>query len=92
MQGEEFYRMSLAEFEKDGSKFDICDGILALGRVLYYIEKYAESRSYLQRALLMAQQMESKLLKRNIFITLSWLEHDNENYKEAFEYSEKGAE
>ena len=92
LQGEEFYRISLAEFEKDGSKFDICDGLLALGRVLYYIEKYTESRSYLQRALLMAQQIESKLLMRNTFIALSWLEHDSGNFKEAFEYSEKGAE
>ena len=92
LQGEEFYRMSLAEFENDGSKFDICDGLLALGRVLYYIEKYTESRSYLQRALLMAQQIESKLLMRNTFIALSWLEHDSGNFKEAFEYSEKGAE
>ena len=92
LQGEEFYRISLAEFENDGSKFDICDGLLALGRVLYYIEKYTESRSYLQRALLMAQQIESKLLMRNTFIALSWLEHDSGNFKEAFEYSEKGAE
>jgi len=90
--GEEYYKMSLSAFEKYNSKFDICDGILALGRVLYYSQKYDEAESYLLKALSMAQQMESKLLMRNAFITLSWLEHDRGNYKEAFEYSENGAE
>ncbi|MDD4009513.1 MAG: tetratricopeptide repeat protein [Fermentimonas sp.] len=84
--------MSLTAFENDGNKFDICDGILALGRVLYYNQKYDEAESYLLKALSMAEQMESKLLMRNAFITLSWLEHDRGNYKEAFEYSENGAE
>jgi two-component system NarL family sensor kinase len=91
-KGEDYYRMSLASFEKEGNKFDICDGILALGRVLYYGEKYDEAESYLLKSLSTAQQIGSKLLMRNTYITLSWLEHDRENYKAAFEYSEKGAE
>lgn len=91
-KGEVYYRKSLTSFEMDGNKFDICDGLLALGRVLYYAKKYDEAESYLLNSLSMAQQIESKLLMRNTYITLSWLEHDRGNYKEAFEYSEKGAE
>ncbi len=91
-EGETYYRKSLAAFEKDGNKFDICDGITAVGRMLYYSKKYNEAEPYLQKALEMAQQMQSKLLMRNVYLTLSWLEHDRGNYKKAFEYSENGAE
>lgn len=91
-KSEEYYRKSLDEFEKDGNKFDICDGIIALGRVLYYNGSYHEAETHLLNALSLARQIESKLLTRNTYLTLAWLEHDKGNYKDAFEYSEKAAE
>jgi len=86
---EEYYRKSLKEFEKIGDKFDICDGILAIGRILYFQERYNDSEPYLLKALEMAQEIRSKLLIRNAYTYLSYMEYGRGDYKKAYEYQDK---
>ncbi|GAB1452776.1 sensor histidine kinase [Draconibacterium sp.] len=83
---EENYRKSLAEYQKTGIGYDICDATLRIGGCLYYQEKYKEAEVVLLEALEMAEEQKSLLLIRNCYDVLSCLEYDRKNYQQAYEY------
>ena len=89
---EENYRKSLAEYQKTGIGYDICDATLRIGGCLYYQEKYKEAETILLEALEMAKKQKSLLLIRNCYDVLSCLEYDRKNYQQAYEYIDEYVE
>ena len=85
-EAETCYRLSLTAFEKTGEKFDICDGIIALGRILHYQGKNDDAEKQLQKALLMAHEINSNLLIRNCYDVFAFMEYDRKNFQKAFDY------
>jgi signal transduction histidine kinase len=59
-----------------------------VGKILYYREKFDEAEMYMQKALQMAQDIQSKLLIRNCYNFLAALEYERNNLKKAFQYNE----
>lgn len=88
-EGESYYRKALAAYEKTGSRYDIIDATIRIGSSLYYQKRYAEADVYLQKGLKKAQEMGSKILMRNTYDVLSYLEADRGNYKKAYSYLDR---
>lgn len=69
--------------------FDECDALYKIGLIYYYMQEYGVARDTLLKALSMAQALESKILKRNIYDVLSFLEANDGNFQTAYDYLNK---
>jgi signal transduction histidine kinase len=71
---------------KSNSAYDVCDTRYKTGLMLYYLQRYDAAADTLLRALQEAEKLGSKLLQRNIYDALSYLETDRGNTAKALEY------
>jgi len=85
-EAEQFYRRSLTAYEQTGIQYDITDAVIRIGGSLYYQERFDEAETYLLRGLAMADSIKSKVLMRNAYDVLSYLEYERGRFKEAYGY------
>lgn len=85
-EAEDYYRQSLRSAELTGIRYDIADALIRIGGSLYYQERFDEANVNLQKGLAVADSIGSKILMRNAFDVLSYLEYERGNFQKAYEY------
>ena len=86
LEAQEYYTKALEYSKKSGNKFDICDAMYKIAFMSYYMEDFEKASRILLQALDYADNIKSKILKRNILDVLLYLEAQRGNYKSAYEY------
>ena len=82
----EMYGKSLEAAELTGNLNDIGDALYKLGLMYFYSGNLEKSREELAKAMKIAEQINSSILKRNIYDVLYSVEETSGNYKKAYEY------
>lgn len=71
---------------KSNNAYDICDTRYKTGLILYYLQHFDVASDTLISALREAEKLGSKVLQRNIYDALSFLETERGNPEKALEY------
>jgi len=71
---------------KSNNAYDICDTRYKTGLILYYLQRFDVASDTLISALREAEKLGSKVLQRNIYDALSFLETERGNPEKALEY------
>ncbi|MBZ0181382.1 MAG: sensor histidine kinase [Melioribacteraceae bacterium] len=86
LEAQKYYAKSLEWARKSGDKYDICDAMYKVAFMSYYMEDFNKANKLLLEALEYAENIKSKILKRNILDVLLYLEAQRGNYKLAYDY------
>jgi signal transduction histidine kinase len=86
LEAQKYYTKSLEWARKSGDKYDICDAMYKVAFMSYYMEDFNKANKLLLEALEYAENIKSKILKRNILDVLLYLEAQRGNYKLAYDY------
>ena len=85
----EMYGKSLEAAELTGNLNDIGDALYKLGLMDFYSGNLVKSKGELAKAMKIADQINSNILRRNIYDVLYSVEETAGNYKKAYEYLNK---
>jgi signal transduction histidine kinase len=85
----QYYTKSMNYARSFGSKYDEYDAMYKIGLMHYYARRFDKANSILLEALKNAESIKSKLLIRNIYDGLTYMEADRGNYKLAYDYLSK---